>query len=101
MAGHQPQGSLLGQTVVRELDLHGCTAAQAEQRVRVFILARARDASGRVVRIITGKGTGSEGKPVLRPLVGRLLEKDLDAYVEAVSADVDGGSYLVKLRTHP
>lgn len=28
VTGHQPAGSLLGHLVVRELDLHGCSAAE-------------------------------------------------------------------------
>jgi len=67
-------GSLLGQPVVATLDLHGRTAAEAERLVRDFILTSTRGASGQVVRIVTGKGTGSAGKPVLLPLVRQWLE---------------------------
>ena len=91
-------GSLLGQPVVATLDLHGRTAAEAERLVRDFILTSTRGASGQVVRIVTGKGTGSAGKPVLLPLVRQWLETDLARYVDAVSLDTDGGSYLVRMR---
>jgi DNA-nicking Smr family endonuclease len=53
--------------VARTLDLHGKTAEQARERVRDFVLTTSRGASGRVVRFITGKGTGSAGQAVLRP----------------------------------
>jgi DNA-nicking Smr family endonuclease len=91
-------GSLLGQPVVATLDLHGRTAAEAERLVRDFILTSTRSASGQVVRIVTGKGTGSAGKPVLLPLVRQWLETDLARYVDTVSLDTDGGSYLVRMR---
>jgi DNA-nicking Smr family endonuclease len=98
MTGHQPEGSLLGQPVVRELDLHGRTAGEAERQVRDFILTSARTASGRVIRIVTGKGLGSPGQPVLFPLVRRWLETDLAAQVAVVSVGADGGSYLVRMK---
>jgi DNA-nicking Smr family endonuclease len=91
-------GSLLGQPVVATLDLHGRTAAEAERLVRDFILTSTRGASGQVVRIVTGKGIGSAGKPVLLPLVRQWLETDLARYVDAMSLDTDGGSYLVRMR---
>jgi DNA-nicking Smr family endonuclease len=98
MAGHLPEGSLLGQPVARTLDLHRRTAAEAERQVRDFILTSTRGASGQVVRIVTGKGTGSAGKPVLLPLVRQWLETDLARYVDAVSLDTDGGSYLIRIK---
>jgi DNA-nicking Smr family endonuclease len=81
-----------------KLDLHGRTAEEAERQVRDFILTCSRSDSGRVVRIVTGKGTGSTGKPVLLPLVRQWLESDLERYIAAVTVDVDGGSYLVRMK---
>jgi DNA-nicking Smr family endonuclease len=89
---------LLGQPVVATLDLHARAAAEAERLVRDFILTSTRVASGQVVRIVTGKGTGSAGKPVLLPLVRQWLETDLARYVDAVSLDNDGGSYLIRIK---
>jgi DNA-nicking Smr family endonuclease len=89
---------LLGQPVVATLDLHGRTAAEAERLVRDFILTSTRSASGQVVRIVTGKGTGSAGNPVLLPLVRQWLETGLARYLDAMSVDTDGGSYLVRVR---
>ena len=96
--GHLPEDSLLGQPVARTLDLHGRTAAEGERMVRDFIMTTSRGASGRVVRIVTGKGLGSPGRPVLLSLVRRMLEGELARYVDAMSLDTDGGSYLVRLR---
>jgi DNA-nicking Smr family endonuclease len=54
--------------VQEELDLHRCTAAQAETRVENFIrVARVR--GSRTVRIIVGKGHHSAGKPVLPDVI--------------------------------
>jgi len=84
--------------VARALDLHGHTVAEAERLVRDFILTSTRGASGKVVRIVTGKGTGSAGKPILLPLVRQWLDTGLAGYVDTVSLDTDGGSYLVKIK---
>jgi len=46
--------------VESRIDLHGCTAAQAEQRLKTFISGAARIGL-RCVLVITGKGTGGEG----------------------------------------
>jgi DNA-nicking Smr family endonuclease len=96
--GYLAADSLLGQPVTRTLDLHGRTAPEAERLVRDFILTTSRGASGRVVRIITGKGTNSARQAVLRPLVRHWLETDLARFLEAMSSDSDGGSYLVRLK---
>jgi DNA-nicking Smr family endonuclease len=98
VSGTPIAGSLLGQPVARTLDLHGRTAAEAERLVRDFILTSTRSASGRVVRIVTGKGIGSAGKPVLLPLVRQWLETDLARYLDTVTTEPDGGSYLVRMR---
>jgi DNA-nicking Smr family endonuclease len=98
VSGTPLTGSLLGRPVVATLDLHGRTAAEAERVVRDFILTSTRGASGQVVRIVTGKGTGSAGNPVLLPLVRQWLETGLARYLDAMSVDTDGGSYLVRVR---
>jgi hypothetical protein len=50
-----------------------------------------------VVRIITGRGTNSEGEPVLGPaLEGQLGE--LSEFVSEWQRTIDGGSYLVRLK---
>lgn len=90
--------TLLGMPAARTLDLHGLSAAQAEPKVRDFILTCARAASGQVVRIVTGNGKGSDGQPVLGPLVGKLLEQSAAAYVAEFAVDVGGGSYLVRMK---
>lgn len=80
------------------LDLHGDTAADAERRVRDFILTHARVSRGAVVHIITGKGRGSGGKPVLPGVVRRVLSSDTVArYVSEWDRDLDEAGFLVRL----
>ena len=98
MAPDPLPNTLLGAHPVRELDLHGLTARDAEGRVRDFIMTSTRAASRQVVRIVTGKGKGSAGQPVLAPLVRQVLSGELSRYVAEFTADVGGGSYLVKIR---
>jgi DNA-nicking Smr family endonuclease len=89
---------LLDAPVADELDLHGHTAAEAPGLVRGFLAGWARRGPGRVVHIITGKGRRSEGPPVLRGLVGRLLKGELARLVAESALDEDDGGYKVRLR---
>lgn len=98
MAADPIPGTLIGAYPVRELDLHGLTAAQAETRVRDFILTCARSMSGQVVRIVTGKGKRSAGRPVLEPMVRDLLAGGLAAYVAEFRLERGGGSYLLRIK---
>ena len=51
-----------------ELDLHGCTAPEAESKTESFIqTTRGRGLS--TVRVITGKGLHSEGRAVLPDVI--------------------------------
>ncbi len=60
-------------TPENQLDLHGCTAAEAEMRVAAFVRA-GRGKGLLTLRIITGKGRHSAGnRPVLPDVVERLL----------------------------
>lgn len=63
-----------------ELDLHGLTRDAAREKVR-FFLADARFQGLRTVLIITGRGHGSAGEPVLRNEVERLLRSEVGASV--------------------
>jgi DNA-nicking Smr family endonuclease len=75
-----------------ELDLHGKTVAQAERAVRNFLQRIAHHHPAEVVRIITGRGTNSEGEPVLGPAL------ELSEFVSEWQRTIDGGSYLVRLK---
>ncbi len=63
--------------VQADLDLHGVRSLDAVDEVRHFIHA-SREAGLKVVRIVHGKGHHSEGGPVLRDLVRRLLRTELE-----------------------
>ena len=75
--------------VDRRLDLHGLTAARAENRLAQFIETAARDGC-RCVLVITGKGKG-----ILRGLVSDWLKRQpLSPYILALAEarPHDGGS---------
>lgn len=78
-----------------ELDLHGCTVAQARPVVASFV-HEAQAARRRCVRIIHGKGLSSEGKlPVLKGKVNGWL-RQMDAVLAFSSARRnDGGTGAV------
>lgn len=92
---HDP---LLDATPAATLDLHGDTAADAERRVRDFIETHARVSQGRVIHVITGKGRGSAGRPVLPGAVRRVLGGDVARFIADFDRDLDGAGYLVRLK---
>lgn len=89
---------LLDAPVAERLDLHGHTAASAAALVRGCLASWARRRPGTVVHLITGKGRGSPGAPVLRGLVGRMLQGELRSLVAQWALDDDEGGYKVRLR---
>jgi len=91
-------GDLLDATPVATLDLHGDTALDAERRVRDFILTQSRIAGGRVVHIITGRGLGSRGRPVLPGAVRRVLDGEVSRFVQEFDRDLDEAGFLVRLK---
>ncbi|WP_202842787.1 Smr/MutS family protein [Luteimonas saliphila] len=82
-----------------ELDLHHATAAAAATLLRRFLLD-AREAGTHCVRVIHGKGLGSDGVPVLKNLVDRQLRQRADvlAFHSAPAAQGGTGAVLVLLR---
>jgi len=83
-----------------ELDLHHLRVADAEQLLKAF-LGEARAGDHQCVRIIHGKGLRSEGAPVLKMLVDRVLRLrgDVLAYASAPTAQGGAGAVLVLLDT--
>jgi DNA-nicking Smr family endonuclease len=90
--------SLLDAKPVAVLDLHGLGVAQAVEVVRGFVTAWALRAPGGVVHIITGKGRGSAGRPVLKPNVAALLRTEFVHQVADWDRDRNDAGYMVKLR---
>jgi len=88
---------LLDAPVSSTVDLHGFSAAEAEQTVRKVVENWHRRGGG-VLYFITGRGKGSVAGPVLKRTVGALLKRDLSAYVADHAADTSGGGYKVRVR---
>jgi len=88
---------LLVESPVETLDLHGMSADQAETRVQFFFQRHATASPGRVVHVITGKGTRSVGAAVLPGLVREMLEDDLSRVVEEWAGLHGGGGFAVRI----
>jgi DNA-nicking Smr family endonuclease len=88
---------LLDATAVDELDLHGYTSDDARGMVQGF-LEGCRRRGGGVVKIITGRGRGSAGRPVLRGVVTALLKGPLRPLVAEWAEDDSGGGFKVRVR---
>lgn len=93
--GHDP---LLDATPAATLDLHGDTALDAERRVRDFIRGQAQVSRGQVIHVITGKGRGSGGRPVLPGVVRRVLGGDVARFVADWDKDLDEAGFLIRLK---
>src|SRR5688500_4500746 len=75
-----------------QLDLHGQTVAQASVSVARF-LQESRDSGRRCVRIIHGKGRGSEGRlPVLKGKVNVWLRRRDEVLAFCPAQPTDGGN---------
>ena len=78
-----------------ELDLHGCTVAEAEPLIMQFLQTAARDGLQKV-QIIHGKGIHSEDRePVLQELVRRCIEHSPHAGASGIPSRAEGGSGAV------
>lgn len=82
---------------VETLDLHGMSASQAVTRVQFFLQRHAMTSPGRVVHVITGKGTRSEGAPVLPKLVREMLQDDPSGMVSEWAGLHGGGGFAARL----
>ena len=81
-----------------EIDLHHLRVADAELLLKRF-LNDARAGSNYCVRIVHGKGLRSEGAPVLKMLVDRILRQrgDVLAFASAPANQGGSGAVLVLL----
>ena len=77
-----------------EIDLHNLRASDAETLLKRF-LNEARSGMHRCVRIVHGKGLRSEGAPVLKMLVDRVLRQRGDVLAFASAPPNQGGSGAV------
>lgn len=83
---------------VATLDLHGFMASEVPLALSTFFSSWRRRAKGALVHVITGKGKGSPGRPVIQPRVRRLLSEEFDDVVASFEPDETGGGFLVKLK---
>lgn len=70
----------------------------AERRVADFLRTQARVRPGQVVHVITGKGRGSAGRPVLPGAVRRVLAGDVARFVAQWDKDLDEAGFLIRLK---
>ena len=76
------------------LDLHGLTAAEAEERLNIFF-TKARRAGWRKVIVIHGKGLHSKEEPVLKKVVMGFIARSPMAGAHGIPGAADGGSGAV------
>src|SRR5690348_13260759 len=60
---------LLDAKAVATLDLHGFPAGEVESALRAFLETWKARAPGGIVHVITGRGRGSKGAPIIKSLV--------------------------------
>jgi DNA-nicking Smr family endonuclease len=84
--------------VVAQLDLHGLGAEEAGRVVAGFLRSWSRRGKGNVVHVITGRGRGSPGRPVLPGVVKRVLAGECAALVDRWQKDENEGGVLVRLK---
>jgi DNA-nicking Smr family endonuclease len=96
VSGRNPFEPLDG-AVDDTLDLHGLPGAAAVEAAAAFLRRVHRHRAGALVHIITGRGRGSRGRPVLKPRVRTLLKRG-DLPVASWGEDLDGGGFLVRLQ---
>jgi len=89
---------LISEIPEARLNLHGLGAREAEIQVCNFLERHARTSQGKVVHIITGKGTHSDGPPVLPGLVDRLVREEFSHDVVEHAGLVGGGAIALRLR---
>ena len=89
---------LLSEIPTDELDLHELNASEAEVSVRNFLQRHVRSSRGKVVCIITGKGTRSDGPAVLPQLVNELLREEFRQDVTECAGLVGGGAIAVRIK---
>ena len=79
------------------LDLHGMSGIEAVAAVTAFVERVRKRQPGALVHVITGRGRGSPGRPVLKPKVKALLRSGTLPVAEWAE-DLDGGGYLIRLK---
>ena len=86
-------------SIEHNLDLHGLTVNQAREELITF-LNECETANIRHAIIVHGKGYGSKGKPVIKPMINRWLPqvKNVLAFHTALPKDGGSGAVYVLLK---
>src|SRR5215467_7824942 len=80
-----------------ELDLHGCTVREAEEKLRIFLRSSRMDRQ-RLVRVIHGKGHGSRNREaILRGIVYEWLWQSEHVLAFCPAGPTDGGSGALRV----
>lgn len=82
--------------VSETLDLHGFRASEAKEQLPPYLAAARKRNPGGLVHVITGKGRGSPGHPVLKTVVRTMLRSGEIRGVRGWSLDAGGGGYLIR-----
>lgn len=82
--------------VAETLDLHGFRASEAREQLPPYLATARKRNPGGVIHIITGKGRGSPGHPVLKTVVRTLLRSGAIAGVREWNTDSAGGGFLIR-----
>ena len=85
--------------IEHSLDLHGLTINQARKELITF-LNECETANIRHAIIVHGKGYGSKGKPVIKPMINRWLPQveNILAFHTALPKDGGGGAVYILLK---
>ena len=81
-------------SIEHSLDLHGLTISQARKQLIAF-LHECETANIRHAIIVHGKGYGSKGKPVIKPMINRWLPQVENILALHTALPKDGGSGAV------
>src|SRR5262249_17229932 len=83
--------------VDEELDLHGFSGIDAKGMIEGFLKAAQKRHPGGLLHIITGRGKGSPGRPVVKPVIRAALSAAPATVVKEWAKDQADGGFLVRL----
>jgi DNA-nicking Smr family endonuclease len=79
------------------LDLHGFSGIDVKVMIDRFLVAAQKRHPGGLLHVITGKGRGSAGRPVVKPVVRAALAAAPPTVVRTWAKDDHDGGFLVRL----
>lgn len=97
MKNHANPFDRLSGRVDEELDLHGFSGIDAKVMIESFLKAAQKRCPGGLLHIITGRGKGSPGRPVVKPVIRAALVAAPSTVVKEWGKDDHDGGFLVRL----